>query len=135
MLLYYTPSHSKEFNPFVLKRTFYGSYDDTVCLDWTSDSRLNYFTHSVSLSCNFTNILLFRVLVAGSKDMSTRVHATERFKNLICYVLGGHNEAIVGCFFEKNSLNVILFINKLYFSDLNQTNFDFSCTLLVVMVV
>jgi periodic tryptophan protein 2 len=40
--------------------------------------------------------------------MSSRVHATERFKNLICYVLGGHNEAIVGCFFEKNSLNVSL---------------------------
>jgi hypothetical protein len=40
--------------------------------------------------------------------MSSRVHATERFKNLICYVLGSHNEAIVGCFFEKNSLNASL---------------------------
>ena len=86
-MLFFTPGRSKEFNPFVLKHTFYGSYDDTVCIDWTSDSR---------------------VLIAGSKDMSSRVHATERFKNLICYVLGGHNEAIVGCFFEKNSLNVSL---------------------------
>lgn len=84
-MLFYTPGRSKEFNPFVLKHTFYGPYDDTVCIDWTTDSR---------------------VLIAGSKDMSSRVHATERFKNLICYVLGGHNEAIVGCFFEKNSLNV-----------------------------
>ncbi len=85
VLIYQTPGHGKEFNPFVLQRTFYGAYDETTCLDWSSDSR---------------------VLIAGSKDMSSRVHATERFSNLICYVLGGHNEEIIGCFFEKNSLNV-----------------------------
>ena len=91
VMVYYTPGTGKEFNPFQLQRTFYGAYDDTMCVDWSSDSR---------------------VLIVGSKDMSSRVHATERFTNLICYVLGGHNEEIVGCFFEKNSLNVNCHHNK-----------------------
>lgn len=68
----------------MLIRTFYGAYDENVCLDWTSDSK---------------------VLIAGSKDMSSRIYATEGFKNLNCYVLGGHSESVVGCFFEKDSLN------------------------------
>jgi periodic tryptophan protein 2 len=50
ILLYHTPGRSKEFNPFLFQRTFYGAYDENVCLDWTSDSR---------------------VLIAGSKDMSS----------------------------------------------------------------
>ncbi len=85
VLLYHAPGQNKEFNPFLLKRTFYGAYDENVCLDWSSDSQ---------------------VLVAGSKDMSSRIHATDFFKNLTCYVLGGHSESMVGCFFEKDSLNV-----------------------------
>lgn len=70
-------------------------------------TRGNLFFEKIKLySLNLLKLL--SVLVVGSKDMSSRVHACERFKNLICYVLGSHNEAIVGCFFEKNSLNVCL---------------------------
>jgi periodic tryptophan protein 2 len=87
--LFNAPGKNKEYNPFLLLRTFYGAYDENVCLDWTSDSR---------------------VLVAGSKDMSSRIHATDYFTNLTCHVLGGHGESIVGCFFEKNSLNVTRFL-------------------------
>lgn len=85
VLLYDAPGKNKEFNPFSLRRTFYGAYDDNVCLDWSSDSQ---------------------ALAVGSKDMSTRVHSTDFFKNLTCYVLGGHSESIVGCFFDKNSLDL-----------------------------
>lgn len=85
VLLFHAPGRTKEFNPFLLQRTFYGAYDENVCLDWTSDS-----------SC----------LVAGSLDMSSRVHATDHFKNLSVYALGGHSEIMVGCFFEKDSLNL-----------------------------
>jgi periodic tryptophan protein 2 len=81
-----------------LQRTFYGAYDENVCLDWTSDSR---------------------VLIAGSKDMSSRVHACDFFKNLTVYSIGGHSESIVGCFFEKDSLNVILFLLFFCFVKLN----------------
>lgn len=84
-MLFYAPGRTKEFNPFLLQRTFYGAYDENVCLDWSSDSR---------------------VLAAGSRDMCTRVYAAEHFVNLNTYNLGGHSETIVGCFFELNSLNM-----------------------------
>lgn len=44
----------------------------------------------------------------GSKDMSTWVFGAERWANLLYYSLGGHKDVIVGCFFEKNSLDVSL---------------------------
>lgn len=40
VLVFHAPGRTKEFNPFVLYRSFYGAYDETVCLDWTTDSRL-----------------------------------------------------------------------------------------------
>ena len=39
VLVFHAPGKTKEFNPFVLYKTFYGALDDTVCIDWTSDSR------------------------------------------------------------------------------------------------
>lgn len=50
----------------------------------------------------------FRCFVVGSKDMSTWVFGAERWANLIYYSLGGHKDVIVGCFFEKDSLDVSL---------------------------
>lgn len=47
-----------------------------------------------------------RCFVVGSKDMSTWVFGAERWANLIYYSLGGHKDLIVGCFFEKDSLDV-----------------------------
>lgn len=38
--------------------------------------------------------------------MSTWVFGAERWVNLIYYSLGGHKDIIVGCFFEKDSLDV-----------------------------
>lgn len=38
--------------------------------------------------------------------MSTWVFGAERWSNLIYYSLGGHKDVIVGCFFEKDSLDV-----------------------------
>lgn len=49
-----------------------------------------------------------RCFVVGSKDMSTWVFGAERWANLIYYSLGGHKDVIVGCFFEKDSLDVSL---------------------------
>jgi periodic tryptophan protein 2 len=88
VLIFHAPGRTKEFNPFLLQRTLYGAYDINVCLDWSSDSR---------------------VLIVGSNDMCSRVYAVDykAFTNLKTYNLGGHSEAIVGCFFEKDSLNVI----------------------------
>ena len=37
--VWHAPDHSKEFAPFSVHRTYTGLYDDTVCIDWSSDSR------------------------------------------------------------------------------------------------
>ena len=47
-----------------------------------------------------------RVFCVGSKDMNTRVYGAEHFTNLVVYSMGGHRDAIVGSFFESNSLDV-----------------------------
>ena len=39
VLVFHAPGKTREFNPFVLQRTYYGAYDETVSIDWTSDSR------------------------------------------------------------------------------------------------
>ncbi|KAK3769873.1 hypothetical protein RRG08_036920 [Elysia crispata] len=79
------PGKTREFNPFVLYRTFPGHVDDTTSIDWTSDSR---------------------VLCTGSRDRRTRVIAIERQKNLSVYDLGGLRDSVVGSFFDYNSLDV-----------------------------
>lgn len=84
-MLYHAPGLVREFNPFVLDKTFFGPYDETTCIDWTDDSRC------------------FSV---GSKDMSTWVFGVERWQNLVFYALGGHRDAIVACFFRQNSLDI-----------------------------
>ncbi|KAM6894090.1 PWP2 small subunit processome component [Xenentodon cancila] len=84
-LMYHAPGKQREFNAFVLDKSYYGPYDETTCIDWTDDSKC---------------------FVVGSKDMSTWVFGAERWANLIYYSLGGHKDAVVGCFFEKDSLDL-----------------------------
>uniref|UniRef100_A0A8C3VAM5 Small-subunit processome Utp12 domain-containing protein n=1 Tax=Catharus ustulatus TaxID=91951 RepID=A0A8C3VAM5_CATUS len=83
--LYHAPGKKREFNAFVLDKTYYGPYDETTCIDWTDDSKC---------------------FAVGSKDMSTWVFGAERWANLIYYSLGGHKDVIVACFFEENSLDL-----------------------------
>ncbi|KAM8904797.1 PWP2 small subunit processome component [Spinachia spinachia] len=84
-LLYHAPGKQREFNAFALDKSYYGPYDETTCIDWTDDSKC---------------------FAVGSKDMSTWVFGAERWANLIYYSLGGHKDLIVGCFFEKDSLDL-----------------------------
>lgn len=53
--------------------------------------------------------LITRCFAVGSKDMTTWIFGAERWANLIYYSLGGHKDIIVGCFFEKGSLDVSLY--------------------------
>lgn len=48
---------SGEYNAFVMERVFHGSFDETVCLDWSTDSK---------------------ILAIGSKDMSTKLCPMEK---------------------------------------------------------
>ncbi|GFY51308.1 periodic tryptophan protein 2 homolog [Trichonephila inaurata madagascariensis] len=86
LYVYQAPScNAKRFNPFVLERVFSCSHDSTLCIDWTSDSR---------------------VLAVGGADMTTKIYALTPFENLSVYSLGGHTDSITGCFFEENSFNL-----------------------------
>lgn len=74
-----------EFNPFVMERTYHDAFDDTTCIDWTSDSR---------------------VLAVGCKDTSARVYCLDKVANFRTVTLGSQSDAVVGVFFEKDSLDV-----------------------------
>ena len=39
MQVWFAPGHTQDFSPFTLHRTYTGQYDDTVSIDWSSDSR------------------------------------------------------------------------------------------------
>ncbi|XP_072513698.1 PWP2 small subunit processome component [Salminus brasiliensis] len=84
-LMYHAPGKKREFNAFVLDKSYYGPYDETTCIDWTDDSKC---------------------FAVGSKDMTTWIFGAERWANLIYYSVGGHRDVIVGCFFEKDSLDL-----------------------------
>ena len=45
-------------------------------------------------------------MLVGSKDMNTRVFALQPYENLAVHSMGGHTDAVVGAFFEHNSMDV-----------------------------
>lgn len=38
-LMYHAPGKKREFNAFQLDKSYYGPYDETTCIDWTTDSK------------------------------------------------------------------------------------------------
>ncbi|XP_037272246.2 periodic tryptophan protein 2 homolog [Rhipicephalus microplus] len=86
VFVYRTPGHARrDFTPFALERVLNTAYDAVTCVEWSSDSRL---------------------LAIGSNDMSVRVTALHRMKNFGINTLSSHSDAIVNCFFEKDSADV-----------------------------
>lgn len=87
VFVYRTPGQQgrREYTPFALERVITTSYDETTCIEWSSDSRL---------------------LAVGSKDMSVRVVALHRMHNFALVTLGSHSDVIVGCFFERDSADL-----------------------------
>jgi len=82
--IWHAPGSTREFAPLTLHRTILGAYDDIKCIDWSSDSRF----------------LLF-----GGKDMTARVVSVHRMKNFKNWVLTGHRNVVINCFFMENSVN------------------------------
>ncbi|CAN7995425.1 unnamed protein product [Ixodes hexagonus] len=86
VFVYRTPGHTRrEYAPFALERVITTAYDETTCIEWSSDSRL---------------------LAVGSKDMSVKVLALHRMANFALVTLGSHSDVIVNCFFEKDSADL-----------------------------
>ncbi|XP_071445521.1 periodic tryptophan protein 2 homolog [Hetaerina americana] len=73
------------FNPFVIERVFHGAFDDVTWIDWSSNSL---------------------ILAVGSKDMSTRLYAVKLLSKFQFYSMASHSDIIMGCYFEKNSLDL-----------------------------
>jgi periodic tryptophan protein 2 len=74
-----------EYNSFVTKRIYAGALDDTTWIDWSDDSK---------------------TIALGSKDNTVRLYTIDPYVNFRPYVLSGHSEVIVSCFFERNSLDL-----------------------------
>lgn len=72
------------YNCFVVQRAFEIAYDETTFIDWAYNSL---------------------ILAVGSKDNSVRIQSVEALNNFRPFVLGGHREEIVGCFFEEKTLD------------------------------
>ncbi|XP_020631360.1 periodic tryptophan protein 2 homolog [Orbicella faveolata] len=82
--VWHAPDYSKEFAPFTVHRTYTGLFDDTVCIDWSADSRF---------------------FVVGSRDMTGRIFSLFPVVNFSPVTLSGHRNTVRGCFFEENSLD------------------------------
>ena len=80
--IWQTPNLKREFSPLTLKRTVAGQYDDTVCLDWSSDSES---------------------IIIGSKDLSARIYYRVVSKYMSSSVLSGHRDQLIGTFFAKDN--------------------------------
>lgn len=76
---------SGTYNSFVIQRAFEIAYDETTFIDWACNSK---------------------ILAVGSKDNSVRVQGVEFLNNFRPFILGGHRDGIVGCFFEEKTLDV-----------------------------
>lgn len=55
----------------------------------------------------FTFVQFFSIFAVGSKDATVRLYTIGNYKNFRPYSLTGHSDAIVGIFFEENSLNLM----------------------------
>uniref|UniRef100_A0A182WE74 Small-subunit processome Utp12 domain-containing protein n=1 Tax=Anopheles minimus TaxID=112268 RepID=A0A182WE74_9DIPT len=86
VLVFVTPGESSgSYGSFVVHRAFEVGFDETVFLDWAPNSR---------------------VLAIGSRDNTVRLQNVTWLQTFRPFVLGGHREAIVGCFFEQKTLDV-----------------------------
>jgi periodic tryptophan protein 2 len=75
-----TPSLVREFMPLKLLKTISGAYDETVSLDWSSNSR-----H----------------LILGSKDLTARVYFNVPTSYMSLCILVGHRDHVIGVYFAK----------------------------------
>uniref|UniRef100_A0A182IUE7 Small-subunit processome Utp12 domain-containing protein n=1 Tax=Anopheles atroparvus TaxID=41427 RepID=A0A182IUE7_ANOAO len=86
VLVFLTPgATSGTYGSFIVHRAFEVGHDETVFVDWAPNSL---------------------VLAIGSRDNTVRLQDVTRLQSFRPFVLGGHGDAIVGCFFEAKTLDV-----------------------------
>lgn len=86
MSVYLVPGEvSGDYGSFTAIRHFSYAHDDITWIDWSHNSK---------------------VLAFGARDNMTRIHSIEYYDNFRPFLLSGHTDGIVGCFFEENSLDI-----------------------------
>jgi len=80
-----SPNTRREFVPLALKRILTGHFDDTTCVDWSSDGRS---------------------IVMGSKDLTIRVYMNVRSKFMSLHKLSGHRDRLIGVYFSADNQTV-----------------------------
>ncbi|KAL3943614.1 MAG: hypothetical protein SGBAC_002323 [Bacillariaceae sp.] len=85
--IWFAPNHlRKEFSPLVLHRTYTGQSSDVTRIEWSSDSS---------------------VIMACSRDCTTRIWTVHTTRDFIPVTLSGHKTQIIGAYFgydEKNRI-------------------------------
>eukprot|EP01038_Epipyxis_sp_PR26KG_P014178 gene14178-19024_t len=77
-----TPNTQKQFSPLILTRTIGSHHDDTVSVDWSSDSES---------------------IIIGSKDLSARIFYRINSKKMSKTILSGHRDKLVGGYFAESN--------------------------------
>ncbi|CAI8016870.1 Periodic tryptophan protein 2 homolog [Geodia barretti] len=83
--VWHAPGQAKDCTPLSLYRSYPGQYDDTLCLDWSDDSRF---------------------FAVGSRDMSCRVFSVKPVAGFHYVTLAAHRSAVLSCFFRPDSLSL-----------------------------
>ena len=68
---------------------------------------------------------LHRLLAVGSRDMTTRICAFEKFKNIKEYSIGGIKDTVVGAFFEEKSYDLCTVSFSLFTSPKTYSSFSY----------
>lgn len=82
-----------------------------ICLFNSILKLIFHIFFTLNIFINFNLIFFFSAIAVGGADMTTKIYAIKKLKNLSVYTLGSHTDAVVGCFFEENSLNVSFIFN------------------------
>lgn len=88
MYIFRSPGRvSGQFNSFVIERIFHDAHEDKTSIDWSFDSRF---------------------ILVGSKDNSAKIFALKLLENFRPFILSGHSDEIVSCFFMEKSLDAVV---------------------------
>ncbi|RWS27433.1 Dip2/Utp12 domain and WD-repeat protein-like protein [Leptotrombidium deliense] len=93
-LVYITPGIAitgvgRELSPFRIHKVFKAHFDETVCVSWSSNSKL---------------------IAVGSKDLTVKIFPLEKSEFVPPIInLGGHSDVLVQCFFANNEFDLNLY--------------------------
>lgn len=83
--IWFTPSTTREFAPFVQYRTFTGHHNDILSIEWSHDSKF---------------------FVTASTDLTAQLHSIKPYPNFQRVTLAGHRDAVIAAYFSQDDQNI-----------------------------